>query len=239
MSRSVRTCRICGARGAGRIGQHAPRTRARTHLVHLEKRLLLHLLERHDLVALLVTGEVYLAVAALADLGEDVELVELQLRAALAEQDALAALVRAPLGVGLLDGKLTCRDRLAEGRQAALARVEIREQVKVVVVEVWAGARVSWRRALGGPGTKHAQSWATSALRLTSALLRRTFSHSLKPWPLRQLTTPVALAIVESRSRSRLLGYAPWERPCCARSWSIVGSWCAVALTCAEPTGRR
>lgn len=80
----------------------ATRRSLRTYLVHLEKRFLLHLLEGDDLVTLLVASKVDFSVASLTDLGEDVELVELELGTTLAEEDALSALVRVPFDVGLL-----------------------------------------------------------------------------------------------------------------------------------------
>jgi hypothetical protein len=56
-----------------------------TDLVHLEQRPLPQLLERNDLVTLLVPRQIYLAVASLSDLREDMELVELEFRPPLAE----------------------------------------------------------------------------------------------------------------------------------------------------------
>jgi hypothetical protein len=62
-------------------------------LVHLGKSTLAHLFERADLVSLDLAGKVDRAVTALADLGNDTELVHLELGAALAEEDTLPSVV--------------------------------------------------------------------------------------------------------------------------------------------------
>ena len=66
-------------------------------LVHLRERALAHLFERAHLVRIGFTGEVDRAVPALTDLRDDAELVDAELGTALAEKDALAAVVRLEL----------------------------------------------------------------------------------------------------------------------------------------------
>jgi hypothetical protein len=66
-------------------------------LVHLGERPLSHLFERAHLVGIRLAGEVDGAVTTLADLSDDAELLDAELGAALAEDDAFAAIVRLEL----------------------------------------------------------------------------------------------------------------------------------------------
>ena len=83
--------------------------------------------------------EVDLAIPALADLRDDLELVDLELDAALAEEGALAAAVALPLLGVLLLREVPLRGVLVEAGTAVLAGSDVTEEVEVVVEEIWKG----------------------------------------------------------------------------------------------------
>ena len=64
-----------------------------TYLVHLEKRPFLHLLKSAHLMSIGLASEVDLSISTLADLRNDLELINLELDATLAEKSTLAATV--------------------------------------------------------------------------------------------------------------------------------------------------
>ena len=159
MSLSIKTCRICARdRDEMSAGARQEIYIEGTDLIHLKERPFAHLLEGAYLAGLLLAGEVDLAVAALSDLSDDVELIDAELRAALAEDDALAPAVRLELFV-VLGG----RERAGGGigvelGAAVLARADVAQELEVVIEEVCGGARCQRRRrrARGtGQGTAH------------------------------------------------------------------------------------
>ena len=156
MSRSTRTWRTLRTTG---VGTDARTGRARaTHLVHLEQRALLHLLERAHLARVGLAGEVDLAVAALADLGDDLELVDLELEAALAEEGALAPAVGLEL-LGVLGlGEPALLGVLVETGAALLAVRDVAEEVEVVVEEVWMDT-AGMRNATSGGDLARGAGW--------------------------------------------------------------------------------
>lgn len=66
-------------------------------LVHLGQSALSHLLKSAHLVGIDLAGEVDRSITSLSDLCDDSELVDLELRTTLSEQDPLSAAVRAVL----------------------------------------------------------------------------------------------------------------------------------------------
>lgn len=82
--------------GTGRASGRAEAPIHKTHLIHLQQSPLSHLLQRDDPARLLMPREVHLAVSALPNLGDNVELVQLEFGAALAKEDPLATAVRGP-----------------------------------------------------------------------------------------------------------------------------------------------
>ena len=108
-----------------------------THLVHLEQRPLLHLLERTHLAGVGLAREVDLTIPALSDLRDDLELVDLELDAALAEESALSATIGLELLCILLLSEVALGRVLVEAGAAVLAVGDVAEEVEVVIEEVW------------------------------------------------------------------------------------------------------
>lgn len=118
-------------------------TRQETHLVHLCEGALLHLFERDDLLRLLVPSEVHFAVPTLPDLSHDMELLQAEFGPPFPERGPFALSVRGPFGGELLRGEVARRGGLLEGCEAGLARREVSQEVKVVVVKVCFGVVLS------------------------------------------------------------------------------------------------
>jgi hypothetical protein len=87
-----------------------------------------------------------LAVATLADLSDDVELLDLQLRASLAEQNALAAAVRLELFRVLGGGQRAGRRISIELRPSLFTSADVTKELKVVVQKVCEGFSASGER---------------------------------------------------------------------------------------------
>ncbi len=82
-----------GHGGSGRRKLHIVSEWRRAHLIHLEQRLLFHLFQRADLPCLLLPGKKDLAISTLANLGDDMELVDAKLGTPPAEKYAFAPTV--------------------------------------------------------------------------------------------------------------------------------------------------
>lgn len=141
MSRSVRTCRICQRRLKSGIRPGLiPIGRGPAYLVHLGEGALLHLFERDDLLRLLVPREVHLAVPALTNLRHDVEHLKAELGSSLPERGVLLGAVGGPGRGGVRGGEGRGGGAGGEGgfqgAEAGLARREVGQEVKVVVVKV-------------------------------------------------------------------------------------------------------
>ena len=120
------------------MGTDARTRRARaTHLVHFEQRALLHLLERAHLTRVRLACKEDLAVATLAYLGDDLELVDLELDTAFAEEGAFPAAIRLELlGVfGLSEVPLG--GVLVEACSPLFPCRDVAKELKVVVKKVY------------------------------------------------------------------------------------------------------
>lgn len=80
--------------------------------------------------------QIHLSISALSDLGDDMELIQLELCASLPEQDPLPTGVGDPFSLGFGAGELARGDGRFEVGETGLACREVGEEVKVVVVEV-------------------------------------------------------------------------------------------------------
>jgi hypothetical protein len=124
-------------------------------------------------------GEIDLAIAALADLGEDLEIALTEAGATLAKVCALATevfeecglvfFVRCGWGVGVGGFELGV---------AGLAVVDVAEKVKVVVEEVWGLLEGS---ILLGRGVDCSQSCVTFTRRLTFGCASFSISSGVRP----------------------------------------------------------
>jgi hypothetical protein len=65
-----------------------------SHLIHLGQRPFPHLLQRAYFACLLLSGQIDFSVPALTDLCDNVELLDLELRAAFSQDDSFAPAVR-------------------------------------------------------------------------------------------------------------------------------------------------
>ena len=111
--------------------------RSLAYLVHLVQRPLFHLLQSTDFSRILLSRQEYLAVPTLADLGDDMELIDFEFGSSSAQEDALAATV----GFEFL--RILQRFQIAGGRIAVefsasfLARGEVSQSLKVVIQEIF------------------------------------------------------------------------------------------------------
>ena len=137
ISRSTRTWRTFGACHE-KLCCHWLRNTP-THLVHLEERPLLHLLQRTHLPRVCLACKVDLTISTLADLRDDLELVDLELDTALAEEGAFATAVGLEFVGVLLLSEIALRGVLVEAGTAVLAGSDVTEEVEVVVEEIWKG----------------------------------------------------------------------------------------------------
>lgn len=117
--------------------QNIPLHQHVSNLIHLEQRGLHHLLQRADFACLAFTSEVDLAVAALPDLGDDVELIDVELGASAAEDDALATAVGFEFFGILGGGDASSGGVFVEPGSAIFARCEVAEGLEVIVQEDW------------------------------------------------------------------------------------------------------
>ena len=163
-----------------------------TYLVHLEQCPLAHLLERTDLPRIRLACEKDLAIASLADLSNDLELVDLELDAALAKEGAFTTAVGLEFLRVFRLGELPLRGVFVEARTPLLAGSDVPKEIEVVIEEIWsAQSDGDQTRGVMASGVdcgveryaavRHSHSWATVAFLRTSGLSRSSFSHSLKP----------------------------------------------------------
>lgn len=82
-------------------------------------------------------SEVDLTVATLTYLGYDMEVVQFDLCTTLAQEDSLPPAVGRVLGCGILGRELPLGHGLLERCQPRLARREVGQQIKVVIVKDW------------------------------------------------------------------------------------------------------
>lgn len=87
-------------------------------------------------MTLLVPCEIHFSVPTLTNLGEDMELVELEFRPSLAEEDPFTTLVRGPFLLRLLGRDGSRGDGALECCESLLPRVQVREEIKVMIIEV-------------------------------------------------------------------------------------------------------
>ena len=129
MSRSTSTCLIYKKRVNRVTAVHT----AGTHLIHLLQRLLAHPLERTDLPSLLSSSEIDITEPSLADLRDDVELVDSQTRPSSPQNHTLASTVRFPL-LGIFSVRESPRRRVfVESFSTFLARRKISKHLEVVI----------------------------------------------------------------------------------------------------------
>lgn len=112
-----------------------------TNLVQLEQQLLAHHLQRADLSRVLLLCKEHLAITALANLGQDLEVSLPQPRASLAEVRPFPTEVLVEGVVVFSFGCCRWRGILCfELREAVLASVNVGEKVVVVIEKVYTGA---------------------------------------------------------------------------------------------------
>lgn len=113
-------------------------------LVQFEEQLLAHDLQRTHLLGVLLLGQEDLAITALTDLCEDLEVTLSKSDPSLAEISSFPTGVLVPhLVVGVVVGLGRGRKLLLEGIQATLSIASVGEEVKIVVEEVFRDVDVS------------------------------------------------------------------------------------------------
>src|SRR4051812_6967280 len=110
-------------------------------LVQLEQQLLAHDLECAHLLSILLLGKKHLAVATLANLGQDLEVSLSQSDSPLAQIGAFPTCVFGPHLVICLLVRLFFGVLGLESSEAVLSRAYVGKKVKVVVEEVYIGVR--------------------------------------------------------------------------------------------------
>jgi hypothetical protein len=109
-----------------------------TNLVELEEKLLAHDLERAHFACIFLLRQIYLSIATLPDLRQNLEVALPQPCTSLPEVGSLAPKVlRKSVAVFCLGGGRRRRVLGFELREPALASMDIGEEVVVVVEEIW------------------------------------------------------------------------------------------------------
>lgn len=110
------------------------------------QRALSHLLECAHFARITLAREVDLAVAALTDLGDDVELVYAQLGTSFTQNDAFAAAVRSELALelGVRGCELAGGEISIKSSAPFFARRVIAKKIEVVIKKVYEDAVLAW-----------------------------------------------------------------------------------------------
>lgn len=107
------------------------------HFVHFLKSLLLHSLQSTYFPSFLLASKVHFAIASLADLSNDVELLNPQLRSTPSQNYTLSPAVRFPLLLMLGMGKSPLGSVFVELDTPLFASSDVSEMLEVVVKEVF------------------------------------------------------------------------------------------------------
>jgi hypothetical protein len=139
-----RGCRARRGRGGsvdegGGVSREESRERRegkQTHLIHLCQSPFLHLLQRHDLIRLLMPRKVHLSIPTLSNLRHNMEHLQLQLCPPLPEKNAFPPRVGLPFRLDLRTGHGRAGvDGFFEGLEARFALGEVGEVVEVMIVK--------------------------------------------------------------------------------------------------------